>query len=189
MPTVTTVIDNVKAVTSTITGMTGKRVYVGVPSSNNARGDGPVGNAVIGYVMEHGDPKHNVPARPHLVPGIRAVHKETMDGLHKAARFALEGQETEMMKALSAIGLRAVSSVKNVIRSKIPPPLAESTIAARLRRTQAGQRRLKRMRNQGTDLAKWGAQNLTPLIDTSSYIKSITYVVRDSATGKEMKGD
>ena len=187
---VKTVVDRVQDVVDQIIGLTHKRVLIGIPSTSDGRKDGgKAGNALIGYVMEHGSPKHNVPARPHLVPGVKAVHQQTINNMMKAARSALDGDDQAVDRQLTIAATRAVSSVKKIIRGKIPPPLAAATVRARLMRTKAGARRLIKMSDStDTQIQAWGAQNLTPLIDTGDYIKHITWVIRNRGTGKTIKG-
>lgn len=182
---VTVVKDNVDAAMKAIEMLTKKSVLVGIPSTTAGRKDaGPITNAVLGYVHEFGEPKHNVPARPFLIPGVKSVEKQTAAGMQRAGAFAIEGKTDDMLKQLNAVGLRAVSAVKKQITSNIPPPLQPATVAARLRRTQGGRKRLTGLRSQGTNLGKWGATNLTTLVDTGQLRNSITYVIRDMTKAK-----
>ena len=106
-----------------------KEVLVGIPASNNARDDSPIGNAAIGYIQEHGDPEHNLPARPFLVPGVTAALPAATVRLKKAAQDAIQGRDPT--SGLQAAGLAAEVSVKETINNVIPPPLAPSTLAQR----------------------------------------------------------
>jgi hypothetical protein len=173
-----TINDKSKEVIEAIRALSRVRVYVGIPGENAGRTDGAITNPVIGYLMEHGMPDKNVPARPFLVPGVAAVQTQTIAGLQRAGKYAMAGKLDDVLKQLNAIGQRAANSVQATIRNKIPPPLAQSTVAARLRQTQGGKRRLKRMRKAGTDLFVWGKDNLTPLFNTGELLKSVTYVIR-----------
>jgi hypothetical protein len=172
------VVDHVDDVVNSIRKLSRTRVYVGIPATTPPRSDTTLTNAVIGYLMEHGIPERNVPARPFLVPGVRSVQDKTTEGLKRAAQYSLDGHYDQMLRQMGAVGLTAVSAVRGVIQARIPPPLAARTVQSRLRKTQAGRRRLRNMQKAGTDLYKWGAANLTPLIDTGNLRNSITYVIR-----------
>lgn len=154
-----------------VTELTGGSVYVGVPADEAARDDdSPIDNAAIGYIMENGSPEANVPARPHLVPGVRAAGDEVALRLRAAALAATDPTTSdasdEASQALHGAGLAAVNSVRALIVSKIAPTLAESTVDARRRR-------------HGRKEAEEGDDGETPLIDTGDYIKHITYVVTE----------
>lgn len=136
-----------------------KDILVGIPSTateRNAKGT-PANNALIGYVMENGSPKKNIPARPHLVPGVREAEPKFLPHLKKAAEAALQGNGAEVDRRLHMAGQVAVNSVKAKINSNIPPVLADATLAARKRR---------------------GVTRENTLVDTGNYRDSTTYVVR-----------
>ncbi len=144
----------------------------------------PLGNAAIGYLMENGIPEANVPARPHLRPGVRAALPEVKLALMGAARAALRGDVDRVDANLEIAGIRAVSSVRRVIQAKIPPPLQPATVAARSRRnapktgrraTAAEQRAFNAAHAAGT--AVMADSPTTPLDDTGQYLKAITHVV------------
>jgi hypothetical protein len=172
------VTDHVDEVLKSIRQLTRAKVYVGIPAANNPRKDGVTLNALLGYVHEHGSPERNIPARPFLVPGVKSVEDKTTAGLRRAAENALEGQLEQMLKQLGAVGFMATNAVKRMITAGLSPPLAERTVRARLRKTQAGRRRLRKLEQGGVDLYQWGATNLKPLIDTAQLRNSITYVIR-----------
>lgn len=152
-------------------------VLVGVPSSKTEREEpgAPINNATIGYIMENGAPEANIPARPHLVPGIERAEEKFVPHLEKAAVAALNGDVQEMDRRLGMAGQVAVNSVKEIIREGVAPALADSTVAARARRGRKGAQQELANRAAGMepalDLAK-------PLIDTAQYLNSQTYVVR-----------
>ena len=114
--------------------LTSLRVLVGIPEENAERdpkdGQG-ITNAAIGYINEWGLPEKNIPARPHLVPGLQKYEMEAIERLKKAAIAAVEGRPEAAIKQFNAIGLEAVSSVRAVITAGIPPPPAPKTLAAR----------------------------------------------------------
>jgi len=98
-----------------------------------------------------------IPARPHLVPGVEDVNDRAARILGQAAKAALSGNPGAVDKAFNAVGILGQNSVRNKIRSNVPPPLAKSTLAKR---------------------RSIGARGETPLLRTGEYMKSITYVVR-----------
>lgn len=178
-------IDKRADVVKAIRELSKKQILVGIPQEKATRkGGGKVSNAVIGYISEFGSPKHNIPARPFLVPTIKGMKADIVNGMGLAGAAAVEGQRAKMNSILNSLGLKAVAEVKKTITSKIPPPLAHATVLARLRRTQAGRNRMGRMRKKGINFYQWGSANLTPLVDTSDFYNSITYVIRDRKGGK-----
>jgi hypothetical protein len=188
--------DNLGQVISNIGKLTTRQVLIGVPAENAEREDATgkysaFNNAAIGYVSEFGSPARNIPARPHLVPGIKAVAGQLANILKAAATAALDGKPDEIDTAFKKAGILAVGSVQKIILAGIPPGLATATLKARARRAGKG---------TGVSLSKGAKAELlfradhpdagasitstTPLVDTSAYIHSITYVLRDKPTGK-----
>ena len=173
-----TVIDNVDDVIRNITDLSQQRLLVGIPDTEAGRTNGPASNAVIGYAMEFGMPDKNVPARPFLTPTVKAMQAEITTTFRRIGQRAIDNDAQGAIRLMKALGLQVSDKVRARITAGIPPPLAQSTIEGRLRRTQAGRSMLKGMRKKNTDVAKWGANNLTPLIDTGQLRRSITYVIR-----------
>ena len=130
-------------------------VLVGVPAGE-ARDDGPT-NAEIGYQNEFGSPANNIPARPHLLPGVAAVQDKAAAKLTQAADAAATGRPSDAERHLHAAGLLAQNSVRRTLTTTAYRPLSERTLAARRARGRTGTK---------------------PLIDTGQYRRSITYVVR-----------
>ena len=131
-------------------------VLVGVPAGEQ-RDDGPT-NAEIGYQNEFGSPANNIPARPHLMPGVAAVQNKAMARLTQAASAAATGRMSDAERHLHAAGLIAQNSVRRTLTTAAYRPLSERTLAERRARGRTGTK---------------------PLIDTGQYRNSITYVVRD----------
>lgn len=130
-------------------------VLVGVPAGE-ARDDGP-SNAEIGYQNEFGSPANNIPARPHLLPGVAAVQDKVAAKLTRAADAAATGRPSDAERHLHAAGLLAQNSVRRTLATTAYRPLSERTLAERRARGRTGTK---------------------PLIDTGQYRRSITYVVR-----------
>jgi hypothetical protein len=155
--------DNSGRVFENIKGLTKKWVLVGVPSETSTRSpddedpNPDITNAEIGYLNETGEPEMNIPARPHLVPGVEQASPKVIARYKKAATSALDGDAAEMDKAHEFVGLLASDAVKDYIATGPFAPLSEATIKARARKGRTGTK---------------------PLIDTAQYLRSITYVVR-----------
>ncbi|WP_186072124.1 hypothetical protein [Burkholderia gladioli] len=189
--------DNLDAVLKSIAALVQQEVLVGVPDSTAGRKDEgqPISNAEIGYIMETGSPANNVPARPHLVPGVEHALPAVTKQLERGVGAALDGKLEKVDQQLHAAGRLAVSSVRLTIRNNIPPPLAPSTVANRFRQRTAkdapkpaSKRKAEKdyaalidagAQAAGMSLAEiQSAAGIIPLINTGEYLKSITYVVR-----------
>lgn len=165
--------DKVEQVLKGIRLLDDESVYVGIPEKKDARTKGKINNAYLGATQEFGSPKHNIPARPFLVPGVRDSEKRVRPQLRKAADAAMEGHHSEVMRRFNSAGMIAQNVVRAVINRGIAPPLKKSTIAARKRRGRTGAK---------------------PLIDTGQLRNSITYVIRkknrsNALARMETKGD
>lgn len=151
-------IDRTSSLFQAMKDMAGKSLLIGIPADNNARKDGPITNAALGFIHENGSAAQNIPPRPFLLPGVKAATPQIIKVLKDFAEKAVTGRAT-IDQGLNAAGLLAQSSVKNRIRtSEGIAPLAASTVAARKRNGKQGER---------------------PLIRTGQLLNSITYVVRD----------
>lgn len=166
---VTVKIDKTRQLVERINLLANNRVMVGIPQAKDSRREaGKLGNAEIGYIMENGAPEVNITARPHLKPGVRDAQSRVTDLLKQAGRLALEGRPDAVTRAYHAVGLTVQSAIKARIRAGIPPPLADSTLAARRRRGRTGTK---------------------PLIDTGQYLAAITYVIQSVQSGvKRLRG-
>lgn len=150
--------DKAQSVLDSLRSLTRKDVLVGIPEDENAREEGEFGNAGIGYINENGSPKQNIPARPHLKPGVTSVQDQTLLHLKAAAQKAMEGDEAGALTSLDRAGTVAANGVKRYMTITGFTPLADATVAARQRRGRTG---------------------IKPLIDTGEYRRAITHVVRD----------
>lgn len=150
--------DNAAAVLASLKAIASKDVLVGIPEEKSERDDVPFGNAGIGYINENGSPAQNIPARPHLVPGVRSVDEQTLPHLRAAAQAAMSGNTASAEMGLNRAGALAANGVKRYMTITGFTPLADRTINARLSRGRTGDK---------------------PLIDTGQYRRAITYVVRD----------
>lgn len=150
--------DKTKQILAAVESVTKSSVYVGIPATKAERtDDAPIGNAAIGYIQEHGAPENNLPARPFLIPGVKAVRAKVAAIFKRAGQSAIEGRTLDVERGLNAAGMVAQVAVKKVITDGIPPPLSEGTLEKRRAR---------------------GVTRETPLIDTGQLLNSITYVIR-----------
>lgn len=146
------IFDNVKKVADSMTALVQNTVLVGIPQEKAPRKGEPITNAQLGYILEKGAPEANIPARPHLVPGVKDSQGEWLPRLHDATKASFEGRESGVINNLKAAGLIAVNAVRMKIQSNIPPPNKPATIARK--------------------------GSATTLIDTRQYLKAFTYVLR-----------
>ena len=154
---VTKTFENLAGIRRSLQALTAQDVFIGVPEDMTARqaaGDTGISNAYLSYIHEYGVPEKNIPARPHLIPGIKDIQPEAAAILKDAARAALEGSEGAVEPALNKIGLLGQNAVRARFVDNDWPPLAEDTLKAR----------------------KPGRVN--PLIDTGQLRKAQTYVIR-----------
>uniref|UniRef100_A0A3B0M1Z3 Bacteriophage protein n=1 Tax=Arsenophonus endosymbiont of Trialeurodes vaporariorum TaxID=235567 RepID=A0A3B0M1Z3_9GAMM len=172
---VTLRIDNTGKLFDALVQLGKKEVLVGIPAENSNRDDIPFSNAAIGYLNEFGSPAKNIPARPHLIPGIRSEETKTTAEFKVAAKAILDGQKDKAEQALNRAGQIAVQGVQTVITQSNFTPLDDSTLAARARRGRKGA--VQELENLKAGLPPNNA-NARPLIDTGTYRRAITYVVR-----------
>jgi hypothetical protein len=142
--------------------ITQNEVLVGIPAEAADRKPDPdehrpLNNAEIGYILEHGAPEANIPARPHLVIGIQTEQDKIEKALRMGAEKALSGDAAGLAGSLVAAGLVGERAVKKKITDGPFVPLAPMTIAKRKAKGRTSEK---------------------PLIDTGQYRNAITSVVR-----------
>jgi len=160
-----------------------KELYVGVPAENNGRDAGAIGNAALAYIHDNGSPRSGIPQREFLRPGIEAAKADAVESLKRAARAALLGSPDKADAHFNQAGMIVADAIKTKIRDGVPPPIKPETA-------------LNRHRQRGTkihpseiayaELAYSGASakalmaagGITPLVNTSQLLASITYVVK-----------
>lgn len=182
---VTTTVDKFADVTRQINALVKKQVLIGVPEKNDDREEGgPIGNAGIGYLMENGSPSQNVPARPHLVPGVESILPKAETLLAAGARGVLDGKSDAGIKAMTSAGILAENAVKALISSNISPALAPSTIRGRKYARGTSSRRTSEenyLADVKEGVAPKDAQavsGIVALVNTGEYRRSITHVIR-----------
>lgn len=135
-----------------------KNLLIGIPENKDGRAAEQIGNADIGYINENGSAIQNIPARPFLLPGVKAVQDEILKELAIGSDAFLSGKSNALDEAYARAGLKAVSSVRATLTAGDGyAPLSASTLKAREAK---------------------GATRTKPLIDTGQLRNSITYVVR-----------
>lgn len=168
--------DNAQSILDALKALVKKDVLVGIPEDASKREEGEIGNAAIGYINENGSPAQNIPARPHLQPGVRASQPDYLPHLKAAAQKALDGDADGAVMSLNRAGTAAVKGVQRFITASGFTPLADSTVAARARRGRSGA--AKELASRAAGNAPNNA-NAKPLIDTGEYRRSVTHIVRD----------
>ncbi|HTB46469.1 MAG TPA: hypothetical protein VK741_22805 [Acetobacteraceae bacterium] len=180
-------IDNVGKIIGNVSALTRSDVLVGVPAAKTGRKQGEITNASLAYIHEFGSPMHNIPARPFLFPGVKRIRSQAIAMMKQGAKDALTGNLSSVDQVLNKVGILARNSVVNEITDPEPPfvPLKPATIRARLRKTQAGRRKLKQIKKRGVTVTQWAAEtdaagnpNIRPLIDSGQLRASVTYVIR-----------
>ncbi|TXH81180.1 MAG: hypothetical protein E6Q77_08605 [Rhizobium sp.] len=157
------VIDNLPAFQKSLKALLSKRVLVGVPAQDAARAPeegesaAPLTNAEIGYLMENGVPEKNIPARPHLMPGVEDAKDKIVATFKAGGEKILDGDTGAIDETLNKVGLIAQNAVRTKITNGPFQELAEATIENRKRRGRTGEK---------------------PLIDSGQYRAAITYVIR-----------
>lgn len=158
--------------------LTSDQVLVGIPEDKSDRGvtGETITNAQIAYINEFGSPGKNIPARPHMIPGVRATLPFAIERMKMAAVAALSGEKKIIAKSFTEIGLKAVNNIRSIIAAQIPPPLSPLTIARRLARTAKYKNASKVQRK--AMMKQWMTGSFTPLLDTGNYWQHLTYVIR-----------
>ena len=160
-------------------------VLVGIPEGKSSRKkDGAaIGNAAIGYIQENGSGANNIPPRPFLVPGVRAVADKCAELLAVGAGDMLDGGESAIRKAMNKAGLVAQASVKNtLVEGAGYEPLSPVTLQLRAWKKEGVHISGKTVGwaaflvSKG--LASYEGVSTKPLVVTGQLLNSITYVIR-----------
>lgn len=185
--------DELKAISEAIKKLANKQLLVGIPMETSAReqseflnmlmggraGGTVISNASLGYIHEFGSPAVNIPARPHLVPGVTKAMDEITARMKAAATAALDGDSAGADQQMSAAGQAAVNAVQQMITDKLDPPIKPESYLSRTTGRSARQKRAGKQGISLMELAQAEAPQATPLVDTGAYRRSITFVIRD----------
>lgn len=177
---ITKVTDNLPRLMKQLSKLTSADVLVGVPQETADRkeaGAREMNNATLAYIHDNGSPAANIPARPFMRPGIQAARAAVARAFAKGMKKALEGNTDALDIALHEAGLVAQRSIRAIINQGIPPPLADSTLKARIRSGKAakGAKAELESRAQGNEPS---TVNAKPLVQTGQLRNSINYVIR-----------
>lgn len=123
------------------------QVLIGIPAEAATRTpvqgeDAPPNNATIAYWMEFGAPEANIPARPHLMPGIEAARSKIEAQLRKAGEGALDGNREAVDRGLNAVGLLGQNAVRKQITDGTFKPLSKATLQRRKAKGRTGDKPL-----------------------------------------------
>jgi hypothetical protein len=184
--TVTKTADRLNDLLKALKEFTREQVLVGVAADTAQRQDGgPINNATIGLIMEKGSPAANIPARPWLAPGIMSARKEVLNVYLEATRRSLRTFNPQPIHGAHArVGAIARDAVKKYIKTAAFTPLAASTVAARFRQRKARRRRKSETQYMAAvaggmaPSAAQGLYGIQPLINTGTFLNSVTYAVR-----------
>jgi hypothetical protein len=185
---VTVTKDTLSQVIAGMTALVGKQILVGYPESSTDRdGDieGPITNATLGYIHEHGSPAANIPARPHLVPGVQKAEDKVVAYMEKATVATLSRNPKKADVYLRDAGIVAMNSVRNEIVTGDFVPLSPSTVRQRHKNRQT--KSMRQSEKKYLELVAGGmspeeaqaATGIRPLNNTGQLRNAITYVLRN----------
>lgn len=179
--------DKVAAIAKAIKRLPRHDVLVGYPADSAEREAGDaMTNPQLGYIHEHGAPEANIPARPHVMPGVRRAKPKYLPHLKAAAQAALKGQNGAISRELHKAGFVAVAEIQSILQAGVPPPLSDRTLRARASRKAGTGVRLGK--GAAAELASRAAGNspgmifAKPLLDTGQLNRALNHVVRDGSS-------
>ena len=188
--------DHLQEALRAVAALTNREALVGVTDSTDQRGGAEFGNAGIAYIAEFGSPVNNIPMRPFLGPGLDDKKNDIARVLRVGAKLAMEtGDVTLVENALEVCGNLGREGAVDRITGGMFAPLAKSTIEARARSDHPGAAGARVAVANYDKFAVATAKGETmggkpmlnfyapPLIDTSAFLHSITYIVRDKKRG------
>lgn len=172
------IVNNLPKLKVSFAKLTKSDVLVGVPMDAVPRKEtGPLNNATLAFIHDRGSPAANIPARPFMEPGIANAKTGIVNQFKIGAQKTLAGDDGAILASLNKAGLLGQSSIRSVINAGIAPPLADSTLRARIRSGKAVKGAKAELASRaegnapGMDLAK-------PLVQTGQLRNSINYVIR-----------
>jgi hypothetical protein len=120
----------------------------------------------IAAIHEYGSTDGRIPSRS-FVRSTFDTKKEEWLRLTEKYRAQIMAGKMDTKKALELLGQKIVADMRKMIKKRIPPPLALSTLQARLNKTGKGYASLNNPQGRSP----------VPLIDTGQMINSLTYKV------------
>lgn len=179
--------DNVPQIVASITALVGKQVLVGVPdrtANRDEEHDGPVTNAMLAYIHEHGSPDANIPARPFLVPGVQSAEPDALRYLRLAAEATMRGDTRRADAYLNDAGIVGMNGARRMISYGDFVPLSPATVRNRHRsrgtqsRRASEDRYLELYAGGMSPAEAQAATGIRPLNNTGQLRNAITYVLR-----------
>ena len=177
---VTETFSDLAAISRALRALTEQDVFIGIPEDESGReSTGGITNAHLGYIHEFGVPEKNIPARPHLLPGIEDIQRDAIDLLEDAAREAMNGNEKAVATNLNKIGVLGQNAVRARFVNNEWPPLADRTLDYKpLKKNDEGEVITDKKGNPKRKKSRREKERVNPLIDTGQLRKAYTYVVR-----------
>lgn len=121
--------DNVPELERFVDLLDGVSAVVGFEGEHSGAG---MSNARLAYILEHGSPARNIPARPAMEPAIRENKKEIMQAAEQALRRAVKaGNIPAFMNGMQQVADVAANALKRKILENNFTPLAPATIKAK----------------------------------------------------------
>ena len=180
--TVKQTMSDLSGIRAALAALTEQDVLIGIPEDKTARkeaGDTGISNAHLGYIHEFGVPEKNIPARPHLLPGIRDVVPEAVKVLQDAAEKALEGNSGAVAAGLNKIGILGQNAVRTKFVDNDWPALAERTLDYQpLHKSDTGAVITDKNGTPRRKKSRRERERVNPLINTGQLRKAYTYVIR-----------
>lgn len=159
--------------------LTKKAVYIGVPAESAERAGG-ISNAELSYIHEFGAPANNLPARPHLRPGVERILPEAVKELEDAASLAMQGDERAVDNALIRIGIAGQESVQQMFTDNEWQALSERTLNYKpVIRNEQGQIVKGKDGKPLRKPSRLEVGKVNPLFLTGSLKNSHIYVIRE----------
>ena len=173
------IVNNLPKFKTSFNSLFKKDVLVGVPRDTTERkDDSEMNNATLAYIHDQGSPANNIPARPFMKPGVKNCETKVVKQFKTIAQNVLKGESSAIDLGLNRAGLVAQASIRGVINDGIAPPLADSTLKARIRSGMGvkGATAELASRDAGNDAGMGLAK---PLVLTGQLRNSINYVIRE----------
>lgn len=142
------------------------RVLVGIPQEKTSRGD-KLNNAELAYIHSKGSPKHHIPARPFIEPGIEEAKDKIAGRMKASAIAALKGDTGTAISELHKAGQYGETSVRDYLKGGHLAPNAEITKHGGWMKNKVS----------GKTFYVKGKGEEPPLIDTGDLRKSISHIV------------
>lgn len=133
---------------------------VGFPSGQHYPDNGP-SVAYVAAIHEFGAPAAKIPARPFIIPTVKAKKESWVNTIKKSIPRVVHGQATAF-DVLDLVGIQAAADIQDGIKKVTSPPLSPITIARK--------------------------GSAKPLIDTGLMLASVSNAVNKSGADFVAKG-